>query len=485
MSVVTPAVAYQFAHVSTPDGSEFIEPYTFAYDTTATLPNYITHQLDHFGYWNNNNQNTLIPLIKLNGSTIALNQSGANRSPSYSRTHVGILEKVTFPTGGYSQYNWESHQAKGLGAGSYYDYNPTQDPAIDRLVGGLRIASIENFDCDGSLLTKRSWKYVKSGTNPSNKSSSGMMLNEINYTSTNAFEFCPIQIVGGGGDCNTDYTCNRTNISATSKSTLGSIKGSNVGYSRVEEIIEANDGSGETSGKTVYFFKNQGLSTFGLNDNVENGLLTQKEIYDADGKILDKGMYTYSTDEDEIRKRDAFFGFRVIAKQTQDNKIYLCTSNSGGFFWTEESGNNTCVQQQVFNTKFERRFTEHLQRWVYQSEMTNTRYFYNGNTLTGEVSTTTDYIYGDTTTNQPTETIVLNSDGKEYKTTTHFVNSFDDTEYPVVNTDMFVRSMRLRGMTSFPLVQAQYIDDELVYNCLLYTSPSPRDATLSRMPSSA
>ena len=26
---------------------------------------------------------------------------------------------------------------------------------------------------------------------------------------------------------------------------------------------------------------------------------------------------------------------------------------------------------------------------------------------------------------------------------------------------------------------------ELPYNCLLYTSPSPRDATLSRMPSSA
>ena len=26
---------------------------------------------------------------------------------------------------------------------------------------------------------------------------------------------------------------------------------------------------------------------------------------------------------------------------------------------------------------------------------------------------------------------------------------------------------------------------QIVYNCLLYTSPSPRDATLSRMPSSA
>ena len=29
----------------------------------------------------------------------------------------------------------------------------------------------------------------------------------------------------------------------------------------------------------------------------------------------------------------------------------------------------------------------------------------------------------------------------------------------------------------------EYIDE--IYSCLLYTSPSPRDATLSRMPSSA
>ena len=28
-------------------------------------------------------------------------------------------------------------------------------------------------------------------------------------------------------------------------------------------------------------------------------------------------------------------------------------------------------------------------------------------------------------------------------------------------------------------------DVQLLYSCLLYTSPSPRDATLSRMPSSA
>eukprot|EP00656_Telonema_subtile_P021826 TRINITY_DN22870_c0_g1_i1.p1 TRINITY_DN22870_c0_g1~~TRINITY_DN22870_c0_g1_i1.p1 ORF type:complete len:126 (+),score=31.26 TRINITY_DN22870_c0_g1_i1:112-489(+) len=31
----------------------------------------------------------------------------------------------------------------------------------------------------------------------------------------------------------------------------------------------------------------------------------------------------------------------------------------------------------------------------------------------------------------------------------------------------------------------QYCDDSLQYDCLLYTSPSPRDRTRSRMPSSA
>jgi len=451
-----------------PDATETVPPYEFDYDTSLALPPYITNQLDHFGYWNLNSQNTLIPKITPQGGTV-LNSSGANRNPNFTRTKVGILEEVTYPTGGKSRYTWEAHTVAGLGTGNYYDYAPTQDPAIDRNIGGLRIASIENLDCDGTLLLKKSWKYEKSGTNPSNKSSSGLILNEIRYTNTVSYDYCPVQILGGGGSCNTDYICHRTNISATSKSTLGTIKGSHAAYSRVEEIIEANDNSNETSGKTVYFYKNQSFNQFGVRDNVENGLLTRQEVYDADDKLIDKTDYIYSTDEGEIRKRESFFGFRVIAKDIQDNKIFLCKNTSGQFFWTEESGNVSCNEQKVFRTKFERRFTEHQQRWVYPSEKTNTRYFYHANgTLTGQVSTTTDYIYGDTTTNQPTETIITNSDGKVYRNTTQFVNSFDSNEYPVPDdSGGFVVSMRKKGMTSFPLVEAQYVDGQLVYKTKL------------------
>ena len=41
----------------------------------------------------------------------------------------------------------------------------------------------------------------------------------------------------------------------------------------------------------------------------------------------------------------------------------------------------------------------------------------------------------------------------------------------------FERRDIIKGLTAVPAV--------LLYACLLYTSPSPRDATLSRMPSSA
>ena len=41
--------------------------------------------------------------------------------------------------------------------------------------------------------------------------------------------------------------------------------------------------------------------------------------------------------------------------------------------------------------------------------------------------------------------------------------------------------------TQYPKLVNEFIDEpfEYVLTCLLYTSPSPRDATLSRMPSSA
>ena len=42
-----------------------------------------------------------------------------------------------------------------------------------------------------------------------------------------------------------------------------------------------------------------------------------------------------------------------------------------------------------------------------------------------------------------------------------------------------------QGEPEEPVTEEKAEDEEQPKNCLLYTSPSPRDATLSRMPSSA
>jgi len=451
------------------DGMTVKEPYQFSYYAGA-LPEFISTSIDHFGFFNNKaNGNNLIPQIKLENSSVALNSGAANRSPDETASKRATIDTIFYPTGGFTKYHWEMNEVAGRGA--YLNYAPTLNQADDREAGGLRVQSIENYGSDGKLLTKRSFRYVKSGTNTLNQESSGLMLNEPIYTESTIYNNCPVMQIGGGtGDpCNMMYDCARITISASSRSVLGAIKGSHIGYSRVEQIIEANDNSGETSGKVVYFFLNQPLSPFAAKDDVENGLLIRKEIYDADDKLLDKDIYVWSTQEGESRRNIEYASFRVVPETTQDNKPTLCLNAAGQYSWRVLLDDADCVNQHDFDTKFRRITVNHSQRWVYQSEKISTRYFFDvGGNPAGSLTTTTDYVYGDTTTNQPTEVTVLNSDGKTYKTTTHFRNSYNPSEYPVADdSGSFLGLLKAKNMTSFPLVQAQYIDNQLVYQTKL------------------
>ena len=68
------------------------------------------------------------------------------------------------------------------------------------------------------------------------------------------------------------------------------------------------------------------------------------------------------------------------------------------------------------------------------------------------------------------------------------IPSIDTTQHGTWATELFV--VNRNGQDSFTIGFQFNIDIhlrgvEVTYFCLLYTSPSPRDATLSRMPSSA
>ena len=77
----------------------------------------------------------------------------------------------------------------------------------------------------------------------------------------------------------------------------------------------------------------------------------------------------------------------------------------------------------------------------------------------------------------------------------YFLGTGDPNNMPVARQDLlrsvYRRHYTLAGKYLPKLVGAKEFDQEMLdnwykyFHCLLYTSPSPRDATLSRMPSSA
>ena len=64
-------------------------------------------------------------------------------------------------------------------------------------------------------------------------------------------------------------------------------------------------------------------------------------------------------------------------------------------------------------------------------------------------------------------------------------NSARKNNVPVIFTEVLYRPGGLDGGAFYSKVPALSCFDQGRETCLLYTSPSPRDATLSRMPSSA
>ena len=92
--------------------------------------------IDHWGYYNSNGVSSLIPNIPIGNYTYGL---GANRNTHATRVKIGILEKVTYPTKGYTIFDFEPHEVQ------WYDYGEGSTPQTNRLAGGLRIAAIETL----------------------------------------------------------------------------------------------------------------------------------------------------------------------------------------------------------------------------------------------------------------------------------------------------------------------------------------------------
>lgn len=140
---VTPETAFDAKRLkltsiqeSTCDGTINVPAYQFQYDETYPLQRRYSFNQDHWGYANGASNTTILPPFNdpFNGQP----RPGANKEPNEIFMKSGILTRVTYPTGGYSNFVYEAHRETPTSA----------------IVGGLRIKSTEDNDGYGSTITK-------------------------------------------------------------------------------------------------------------------------------------------------------------------------------------------------------------------------------------------------------------------------------------------------------------------------------------------
>jgi YD repeat-containing protein len=85
-------------------------PYKFSY-YDGTLPSRKSKSQDHWGYYNGSTNVTLVPDAELpSGNAYPVYTNfGTNRNPNFAYAKTGVLQRVDYPTGGYSTFDYEPH----------------------------------------------------------------------------------------------------------------------------------------------------------------------------------------------------------------------------------------------------------------------------------------------------------------------------------------------------------------------------------------
>jgi YD repeat-containing protein len=82
-----------------------IPPYQFTYNESHPLPERLSLDQDHWGFYNGKLNTTFIPPVMW-----ANKITGADRSPDFDYMKSGTLIKMTYPTGGYTEFEYEPHK---------------------------------------------------------------------------------------------------------------------------------------------------------------------------------------------------------------------------------------------------------------------------------------------------------------------------------------------------------------------------------------
>ncbi len=121
------------------------KPYLFEYDNQE-LPNKLAYCVDYWGYFNGNNNTSLFPSLTALGYSGFTDNNQNNFNASLPFSKAGSLKKIYYPTGGFSEFEYELNEFDNL----FQTINNTT-PIINQ-GAGLRIKRIKNYS-DGNTIS--------------------------------------------------------------------------------------------------------------------------------------------------------------------------------------------------------------------------------------------------------------------------------------------------------------------------------------------
>lgn len=212
------------------------ETHHFDYDEHTALPHKKSYDMDYWGLYNGAG-NILSTLLS---NTLPGFASGADRSYNFNYAKKGILTKITYPTGGFSAFEYEPHVVVGSG----------EPPR------GLRIKKITSGAVDGPHAPDtdlvREFIYKEPGSAISSGNSAapfGVQYQTTVYHGCSVEDNIKIQLPGqstGGEPVERRYTYD--NMIAHSSHSVNGSGFMSIGYLYVQELI----GEGGSNGRNVY-----------------------------------------------------------------------------------------------------------------------------------------------------------------------------------------------------------------------------------------
>lgn len=163
--------------------------FVMSYHNKQNCPLAGTFKIDHWGYFNgkSNTADTFLNVSTLDSNLNESYTSNNPREPDPAYSKLGILTRITYPTGGYSEFDYEAHDY------AYYVQRLSSDnfshslTAGSGIAGGVRIKSISHRAANGALLAQKQYAY-RTGI-PSNSPSSGVLTYLPRYKLTYSVSF--------------------------------------------------------------------------------------------------------------------------------------------------------------------------------------------------------------------------------------------------------------------------------------------------------